>query len=306
MAKPGGTVVIDATSAIDILLDLTYATSSYIIIDGFILDATNAAYGLWIEHAHHVRIKNSEVKNAKNVGIALYGAPGSQYVELLNLNVHGNGFTPSNPQIPGHGVYCTSHDNIIDGGSYHGNHGHGVHVYLSPSVGKGAPDRNIVRNIRAYGNGGPGVGIYFGKGNQVYNNLIYNNGGGLRVSAYNTLVANNTVYGNGPYYGILIDKPGNTVKNNIAYQNASGNIDSQVANTLSNNLTTDPNFVNAAAGDFRLQAGSPAINAGVTIREVTTDFDKRPRPQGTNFDLGAYEYTDGPGIARPRPRMNKR
>jgi hypothetical protein len=61
---------------------------------------------------------------------------------------------------------------------------------------------------------------------------------------------------------------------------------------LSNNLTTAPRFRNAATGDFRLQKGSPAIDAGVDLRSqgVTTDFEGHPRPQGNAFDIGADEF----------------
>ena len=61
---------------------------------------------------------------------------------------------------------------------------------------------------------------------------------------------------------------------------------------LSNNLTADAKFVNAAAGDFHLQDGSPAIDKGTDLRAqgVTTDFEGVPRPQGNAFDIGADEF----------------
>jgi hypothetical protein len=52
----------------------------------------------------------------------------------------------------------------------------------------------------------------------------------------------------------------------------------------------NPLFVNPSAGDFHLQAGSPAIDAGTMIALVATDFDGIPRPQGAAYDIGAYEY----------------
>jgi parallel beta-helix repeat protein len=307
MANPGDTVTVSPPSKIDSLLDLTKASQSYLIIDGFILDAANVGFGIWIEHAHHIRVKNTEVKNARVQGIAVFGNPSSsQFVELLNLNVHHNGLSCYKDGLC-HGVYMSSDDNLIDGGSWHDNGGHGVHIYNDPANGKGTPDRNIVRNIRAYGNtNGPGIGVYWGTGNKVYNNLIYkNNGGGIRVAAVNSLFLNNTVYGN-KNYGVYVDNSGNTFKNNIVYNNSGGNITSLSSNRLSNNLTTqDPRFVNADAGDFRLQAGSPAIDTGVTISDVITDFDKAPRPQGAGVDIGAYEYTGSPRSTPTRPRITK-
>ena len=42
-------------------------------------------------------------------------------------------------------------------------------------------------------------------------------------------------------------------------------------------------------GDFRLQSGSPAINAGETLASVTVDHVGTSRPQGGAHDIGAYE-----------------
>lgn len=73
------------------------------------------------------------------------------------------------------------------------------------------------------------------------------------------------------------------------------------------NIIADPMFVNAAANDFRLQPGSPAIDAGYVARYISAmpeelaDFAGNPRvtddPLTVNaldtlspIDLGAFEY----------------
>jgi hypothetical protein len=48
-------------------------------------------------------------------------------------------------------------------------------------------------------------------------------------------------------------------------------------------------FSNSTAFDLHLKSGSPAIDAGLVISIVPTDFDGVPRPQ-TAYDIGAYEY----------------
>jgi hypothetical protein len=73
----------------------------------------------------------------------------------------------------------------------------------------------------------------------------------------------------------------------------AGNAPSQTGE----NISADPDFVNAAAFNFHLSAKSPAKDAGVKIQPANpfsvsgamTDKDGVVRPQGKEFDLGAYE-----------------
>ena len=67
----------------------------------------------------------------------------------------------------------------------------------------------------------------------------------------------------------------------------------------------DPLFVDTASWNFHLKAGSPAIDAGTSagkVKEIMdkyynnfgvsieVDFDGNPRPLGSPWDIGAYEY----------------
>ncbi len=51
----------------------------------------------------------------------------------------------------------------------------------------------------------------------------------------------------------------------------------------------DPQFANAGSGDFSLNAGSPAIDAGVELARSHDDIEGSPRPTGAGHDMGAYE-----------------
>jgi len=66
-------------------------------------------------------------------------------------------------------------------------------------------------------------------------------------------------------------------------------------------INKDPLFENRTVGDYRLKAGSPAIDAGMAISGWTgaTDRDGLPRPQGTGWDIGAYEH-GGSALNPPR------
>ncbi|MDD5482802.1 MAG: choice-of-anchor Q domain-containing protein [Kiritimatiellae bacterium] len=54
---------------------------------------------------------------------------------------------------------------------------------------------------------------------------------------------------------------------------------------------TDPRFKNFDAGDYRLAAGSPCVNAGDNRDWMTNavDLDGRTRIRYGRVDMGAYE-----------------
>jgi hypothetical protein len=64
-------------------------------------------------------------------------------------------------------------------------------------------------------------------------------------------------------------------------------------------------FADAAAHDYRLAPGSPAIDAGMAVPAVATDRLGRPRPNGDHFDVGAFEFVAerlAPGPVPPARR----
>ncbi|MCL1919758.1 MAG: DUF5123 domain-containing protein [Kiritimatiellaeota bacterium] len=67
------------------------------------------------------------------------------------------------------------------------------------------------------------------------------------------------------------------------------------------NIAQDPMFVSPAGGDFRLQSGSPCIDAGCTyfVDESESDLDGNPRFSGGAVDMGAYEAQTGPFTLQP-------
>ncbi|MBN1676271.1 MAG: right-handed parallel beta-helix repeat-containing protein [Kiritimatiellae bacterium] len=64
------------------------------------------------------------------------------------------------------------------------------------------------------------------------------------------------------------------------YQNADGG--------ERNSRYADPRLAEGA--EARPQPGSPAIDTGMRLEEVTVDCDGAARPQGPAYDLGAYEF----------------
>jgi hypothetical protein len=69
------------------------------------------------------------------------------------------------------------------------------------------------------------------------------------------------------------------------------------AGAASNLMLTASAFVDAAGHNYHLAVTSPANDSGVPLGAVSTDRDGTTRPQGTAYDVGAYERV----VASPDP-----
>jgi hypothetical protein len=267
---------------------LDFMNQQYIVVDGFVLDASSVQYDAvkFSAGARYIRLKNSEVRGAPQQGIMISGASN---LELLNLDVHDNGTSDFT-----HGIYVSGSYVTIDGSRIYRNAGWGVQVYAEGST---SLRDNVVRNSHVYDNarvGGRGVGIILssGSGHKAYNNVVRGNNVGISVNygASNVAVFNNTVVGNRGEYAIYVGQSQNaSVRNNIVWQNSGNQILNQGSGTvLSKNLVgADPKFM--SGGDFRLQTGSPAVDTGDATGIASTDILGAKRPTGAGPDIGAYE-----------------
>jgi parallel beta-helix repeat protein len=165
----------------------------------------------------------------------------------------------------------------------------------------------------------------------IYNNIAYNcdicgltisrNGESPTHPMKNIKIINNTFYNNGDGGwggGIAVDNPyiqNVVIRNNIVSRNMTFQMEVEPDVSMSN-LTVDHNlihgyrgyddeikgtdyvegnplFVNASSADFHLTEHSPAIDNGSPIDAPSDDYDGNTRPQGSGYDMGAYEYQTG-------------
>ncbi|NOX60689.1 MAG: hypothetical protein GXP42_01875 [Chloroflexi bacterium] len=146
----------------------------------------------------------------------------------------------------------------------------------------------------------------------MMNTLVAGNSGRPAIHANNasmTLI-NVTLADNGPHGGILLNQSHGTILNSILWEEEGEDIvaanGGDFTMTYSDvedgapagegNISADPMFVNPTQGDYRLRAGSPAIDAGTNQSAPDHDLDGLSRPFDGNgdgdaiTDMGAYEF----------------
>jgi MYXO-CTERM domain-containing protein len=155
--------------------------------------------------------------------------------------------------------------------------------------------------------------FYRASSHVVFSNNLFAHGGawGLCVMQITDVEAYNNTFYDIAYHGAgFRDGATGIVKNNIfmnvetSYWASDGGQvtgDSNIIMTANppdpvgahDLVATDPLFVDAANNDFHLQAESPAIDKGEALPDVAADHDGIARPQGSGWDIGAFEYCAG-------------
>jgi hypothetical protein len=201
--------------------------------------------------------------------------------------------------------------NVIIAGNLAGNSGGGMRNENSSPV---------LTNVAITGNsaGMRGGGMYNLVGSPILtnvtiagNSVLYSfstfpdGGGGIcNYASYSTpQIRNSIIWGNNASYGPGISGVYGSVDNSIVQGGwtGTGSNNSTVADGTGIFVNLQPATIDAptTAGDYRLQAGSPAINAGSNtyygagqtpdLSGITTDLAGNPRKVDT-IDIGAYEY----------------
>lgn len=226
------------------------------------------------------------------------------------------------------------------------NHSYNNEVGIGVSSDDGGFGRNayfignVIHNIHpttssTSGSAWSSAGIMLGGGFNDYieNNTIYDVNAGINVAGWGAYYIRNNIIsgvtnpqGNDVYIesGQAIAK--STVTNNIFYNNGAParikwgdsfvydvNGIQKLTSQASGNITADPQYVNAGAGNFQLASSSPAINAGITPTSpatfqskyglnISVDNSGASRPVGA-WDIGAFE--SGSTVTPPPPVTNR-
>jgi parallel beta-helix repeat protein len=290
-------------------------------------DWITAGFGL----PHHIELKNNHFAGAQQTYGFIEVHGDNNTIEGNTIDCTGGGTTLDHGIYVHHGTGKVVRRNRINNIS-----GYGIHVY-DERKSSGDP-KTYIKDLIVDGNVITGsrqrAGIVVANdsdtqadGVVIMNNVIVGNAwSGITVwgASTNIKIYNNTLHGNGSP-AVQVASPASTVwiRNNILVTAPNGghisnqggtNVLAEVnlywpspakltGVTDKDAVTADPLFV-SAPGDLHLKAGSPAIDKGLTLPEVTTDQEGRTRPLDGDrvgapaSDLGAYEYA---GAVTPAP-----
>ncbi|NOK58328.1 MAG: DUF1565 domain-containing protein [Chloroflexi bacterium AL-W] len=272
------------------------------------------------EYPHHIVIRKNTVSQFGGGGMYTFNA---DYITIEDNVVSDNGwYSPyGNSNISMYQNWDSAPQNeeyrmIIRGNITYGSKnilpcacsgftevtdGNGIIVDGLRNTQSGAPfkaytGRTLIANNILYDNGGRGINIFSSDHIDIVNNTSYQNsthpeiedGEIANINASDVRVYNNVFWARA-------DRPVNTFFNaddvvfdyNLVYGGTA--FESEQPHNLVN---IDPQFVDVAHRNFRLQDNSAGIDAGITALAPQDDIIGTRRPQGNGIDIGAYEKGD--------------
>jgi len=247
------------------------------------------------------------------------------HAQVLSNTISGNSGSLGNYRSDGGGIWIDASSSVLISGNRIENNATSRHPTNGAGFGGGLylwdTEATVTRNIINANSAGswlnalrPGGGVCI-QGSQpvtLTNNLITHNSGsgegdGIFVGlgwepAGLTQLVNNTIADNSQT-GVVVRCYANlSLTNNLISGHAVGLVTYDPFTgtvTADTNLfwnTSDPLMGSNAihqlpylTADYHLGTGSPALDAGLSIPWLTVDLEGNSRPQGSGYDLGAYE-----------------
>ncbi|RAW00132.1 right-handed parallel beta-helix repeat-containing protein [Pseudochryseolinea flava] len=255
----------------------------YIGHSGYVSGITCSGNKVLPHELHNVKIFQNVVKNTGWDGIQLGCA--TQGAEVYNNTIEDFGVLNKSSQWSGiqlgEGTNGLCYNNFIRNGVGQGIIALGLgNATMYNNLIIGAGKQGIFADLRGDGPFGPGY--------KILNNTIVKSGGdGINIYAAKVtnknVIINNLIVDPGTY-GTYGSNTGKAFINNGSPGDITNNYYAE-----SEGLAK---FKDAGVSDYRLQESSPARDAGrdVSAFGVKKDFMGNARPNGSAYDIGAFEF----------------
>lgn len=197
-------------------------------------------------------------------------------------------------------------DIVITGNNIYGGEMQGIMISGSGRKTNIVISNNLIHDIpttSAY------INLKSGESTSIYNNTIISGAttgsGQLHMRTNNDTVHVNAMYNNiietfsmesdtGSVTARVVSHGNNIFGNNPVFVNGY-TYPYQPNATERVSVNINALFVSSANRNYHLAAGSVAIDAGISLNAPAIDIEGTTRPQGSGYDIGAYEYASGSG-----------
>ena len=283
------------------------------------IDISNADLAL----PHHINIKNNNVHGFPGGGIftvladyvtfegntvwenALWAKWGNSGISMYqnvdfdqktgyHMIIRGNTVYKNENKLPSYAIGSTT---ITDGNCIIIDDLRHTQKFLDNKTPYSAYKSNtLIENNICYDNGARGIHVYSSDNVLVRHNTLYknqrtpsiNDGELSAYDASNVRFVNNIVFAATGKKANGVGNASNIVfERNLYFSSASN------PNKSTTDIVADPLFINASVNsaitNFRLKAGSPAIDAALTTQMPEMDISVKLRPLGMAADIGAFE-----------------
>jgi hypothetical protein len=245
---------------------------------------------------------------------SIYSVGGGIYCTNSSPTIINNIITGNTAEYGG-GIQCSEYssprvtNNVITRNISSDGAGIWCYKYCSATI----RNNTITENVAGWGGGG--IKIDLASSAEVVNNVIAENsaqwkGGGIYCGNSSPVIINNTLAANSSQHeggGIYIwGSASPLIVNTILWGDSPEEIVLGGGSSITiihscvqggwpgaGNIKADPLFLDATNGDYRLQDGSPCINAGdnsAIPKSLVEDIDGNPRITDGIMDIGAYEF----------------
>ena len=214
-------------------------------------------------HVHNSAVGCGSSDGGSGINDFNYASQGN---DILNNYIHDVGINEPSCGQPRHnyiqGIYQANAGGHIDHNVSVNNCGWGIHLWHA------ATHASITNNTVV---GNKAGGIVIGSGDAPCSTVGCPGGNDFTTVINNIVAFNGNPASGGWGLGETSQFPGRTgvhngYRHNLSFQNVSGDFYLSASLSCKNCITQkDPRFVSMASGDYRLQAGSPAVSAGQSM-----------------------------------------